>query len=81
MNKSNKKHSKSDKFQTQRTIVFKSFSIQPKTMKMVSVETGIDRANICRFISKWTDENRIEIVRKGFCKISNARAGFYSTKI
>ena len=34
----------------QKKIVLDSFSVKPKTMKMVSVETGVDRANICRYV-------------------------------
>jgi hypothetical protein len=47
-------------------------------MLMVSVETKVLRANICRYVARWQKENRIEIVRKGFCLISKHRAGFYS---
>ncbi|CAA7195873.1 hypothetical protein [Chryseobacterium potabilaquae] len=66
-------------FQAQKSRVFKAFSERPKTMLMVSVETRICRANICRYVSQWQRENRIEIVRKGFCSLSKHRAGFYST--
>lgn len=52
---------------------------QPKTMLMVSIETGILRANICRYVAEWEKENRICIVRKGICQISKHRAGFYIT--
>lgn len=65
-------------FQAQMKRVFKAFSEQPKTMLMVSIETKVLRANICRYVAQWQRENRIEIVRKGFCPISKHRAGFYS---
>lgn len=67
------------KFQAQMSKVFAAFLSQPKTMLMVSVETGILRANICRYIAHWEKYNRIALVRKGICPISKHHAGFYST--
>ena len=49
----------------------------PKTMLQVSHETGILRANICRRIAELRELNKIEVVRKGLCPITNHRAGFY----
>lgn len=66
-------------FQAQMKRVFKAFSEQPKTMLMVSVETKVLRANICRYVAQWQREDSIAVVRKGFCLISKHRAGFYST--
>lgn len=74
-----KKLSKDKIFAGQMKRVYKAFSERPKTMLMVSVETGILRANICRYISEWKKENRIEVVRKGLCPITKHRAGFYYT--
>jgi len=59
--------------------VFIAFYKQPKTMLMVSLETGILRANICRYVAEWEKENRIGIIRKSICPISKHRAGFYTT--
>lgn len=73
-NKSKDKH-----FEAQMKRVFKAFSEHPKTMLMVSIETGILRANICRYVAEWEKENRICIIRKGICPISKHRAGFYTT--
>ena len=70
---------KGKNFQTQIKVIFQAFYGQPKTMLMVAVETGILRANICRYVAKWEKENRICIVRKGICPISKHRAGFYTT--
>ena len=67
------------KFQAQKSKVFAAFLSQPKTMLMVSVETGILRANICRYVAQWEKYDRIEIVKKGICPISKHGAGFYST--
>lgn len=64
--------SKDNHFQAQMKRVYLSFHKQPKTMLMVSVETGILRANICRYVAKWQKLNCIEIVRKGICPISKS---------
>lgn len=66
-------------FQAQMQRVFAAFYKQPKTMLMVSIETDILRANICRYVAKWEKQNCIRIVRKGICPISKHRAGFYTT--
>ena len=75
INKDTKKYSQ---YQT----VKQAFSSEtPKTMLMVSVETGILRANICRYISEMRKEGIIEPIYKGICKISKHGATFHSTNI
>ena len=60
---------------------YKAFhSDTPKTMLMVSVETGILRANLCRYISTFRKADRITLVRKDICPMSKHLAGFYTTK-
>ncbi|WP_067145323.1 hypothetical protein [Pseudotamlana agarivorans] len=59
--------------------VYSSFYEAPKTMLMVSMETRIYRASICRYVAQLKDENLIVEVRKGFCEISKAPANYYST--
>jgi len=76
---SHKGQGKNTHFQAQLKRVFAALYRQPKTMLMVSIETGILRANICRYVAEWGKENRICIVRKGICPISKHRAGFYTT--
>lgn len=76
---SHKGQGKSTHFQAQMERVFAALYRQPKTMLMVSIETGILRANICRYVAEWEKENRICIVQKGICPISKHRAGFYTT--
>jgi len=66
----NKGPNKDKDFQSQMKVVFQAFHISPKTMLMVSVETGILRANICRFIAKWRKKECITELRKGICPIS-----------
>lgn len=61
--------------------VFKAFAERPKTMLEVSRETGILRANICRYVAKFRQKDRITIVKKGFCPITKHRAGFLTTNL
>ncbi|GGE25572.1 hypothetical protein [Psychroflexus planctonicus] len=74
----NEKHNK-DKALTQRKRVFKAFFEAPKTMLMVSNETGILRANICRYVRTFRQSDKVAEVKKGLCKISNHRAGYLTT--
>ena len=67
------------KFKGQIEKVFRAFYRQPKTMLMVSIETGILRANICRYIALMERESRIKVIRKGICPISKHYAGYYTT--
>ena len=76
---SHKGQGKSTHFQAQMKRVFAALYRQPKTMLMVSTETGILRANICRYVAKWRQSNSIELVKTGICPISKHRAGFYTT--
>jgi hypothetical protein len=67
------------KWQSQANKVFASLYSSPKTMLMASHETGVERANICRIVAQMRREKRIKILWKGLCKITNHRAGYYST--
>jgi hypothetical protein len=67
-------------FEAQQVKVFEAFKRQPSTMLMVSIETGILRANICRYVSGWQKSNRIILLGEGICGISKHRAGYYSTE-
>ena len=59
----------------------KAFSEYPKTMLQVSIETGILRANICRYVADMRRRDIIFLDRKGLCPISKHRAGFYQSCI
>ncbi|MDR2385543.1 MAG: hypothetical protein LBD80_07800 [Tannerella sp.] len=48
-------------------------------MLQVSIETGILRANICRYIAEMEGKGYIRVIRKGYCPYTQSRAGFYST--
>lgn len=66
-------------YQGQTERVFAVFAVKPSTMLMVSKETGIERANICRFISLWQKQNRVWLLRFNLCQISKHKAGYYTT--
>ena len=72
-------HYKDKHFEAQQAKVFESFKRQPSTMLMVSIETGILRANICRYVSEWQKSKSIVLLSDGLCKISKYRAGYYTT--
>ena len=72
-------HYKGKHFVTQMETVFAAFQRRPATMLMISIETGILRANICRYVSEWQRQGKIKLQKQGFCKISKHRAGYYTT--
>lgn len=74
-----KRQAKDSKYLIQSRKVFKAFRERPKTMLMVSVETGVLRANICRYVAEFRKLDSIEVERKSTCEISNHRANFYTT--
>lgn len=67
-----KRHYKSSHFHAQMKRVFEAFNGQPKTMLMVSIETGIRRSNITRYVAKWKKQDCIKIVGFGICPISKS---------
>ena len=77
-NSLHKKQYKDKHFEAQITQVFAVFKRNPSTMLMASVETGILRANICRYIAKWKKQGSIHLLKQGFCKVSKHRAGYYT---
>lgn len=73
------RQSKDKHFEVQMKRVFAAFKRKPSTMLMVSIETGILRANICRYVAKWQKSNSIHLLKQGLCKVSKHRAGYYTT--
>jgi hypothetical protein len=59
-----------DKYEIQTRRVFDAFLEKPKTMMMVSVETGIMRSNITLYVANWKKQNLIEVIRLGKCPIT-----------
>ncbi len=68
---------KDNNFQTQFQEVFEAFKKHSSTMLMVSVETGILRSNICRYIAHMRKQDMIRVVKIDACKVSNHRASYY----
>lgn len=72
-------HDKYREFKAQYQIVYQSFKERPKTMLDVSLETGILRANICRYVADMDDKGLIECLYKAKDKHTNFTAGHYTT--
>jgi hypothetical protein len=75
----NKTHDKDTHFDTQYQTVYQSFKERAKTMLEVSIETGILRANICRYIADMEEKGLIQMIYKDYCPYTHFAAGFYST--
>ena len=58
---------------------FQAFKESPKTTKMVEVETGIQRANLTRYVAYFRKRKKIVEVKKSRCPITKHKATFYST--
>ncbi len=78
-NSLHKSQIKDKHFEVQMKRVFAAFKRKPSTMLMVSIETGILRANICRYVAKWQKQGRINLLNQGLCNVSKHRAGYYTT--
>ena len=76
-----KRQGKDTQFSTQKKQVFAAFYKQPKTMLMVSIETNILRANVCRYVSEFRKNDSIRFVRIGTCEISKHEAGYFTTNM
>lgn len=66
-------------FRTQYQIVYQSFKEQPKTMLDVFLETGILRANICRYVVDMEDKGLIQLLYKMDDVHTRRKAGYYTT--
>lgn len=78
-NSLHKRQGEDKHFEVQMKRVFAAFKRKPSTMLMVSIETGILRANICRYVAKWQKQGSIHLLKQGLCKVSKHRAGYYTT--
>lgn len=67
------------KIRAQKRRVFKAFYSEPKTMLMVSIETGVPRANICRYVAEFEKQERIGLVKLYRCPISRYSGVQYLT--
>ena len=66
-------------FKTQSKIIFDEFFKQPRTMKELSVITGIDRSNICWFCREMRKNKSIAVYNKVYCSITKHKANRYTT--
>lgn len=81
MTASPQRQDKDRDFLFQRQRVYQSFRERPKTMLQVSQETGIYRANICRYIHRMKNEGTIYRLPRGLCPISKNKAIFWTTNL
>ncbi|NCD68087.1 hypothetical protein [Mucilaginibacter agri] len=58
---------------------FSAFFKEPSTMRMVEVQTGILRPNICRYVARLQKSGKIKLIKFGHCPYTKHIAGFYST--
>lgn len=73
------KHDKGNEFRAQYQIVYQSFKERPKTMLDVSLETGILRANICRYVAEMEGKGLIQLLYKMEDEHTRFTAGYYTT--
>lgn len=79
LNTSNQSQDKSKQFNAQFIRVYEAFKQGSSTMLMVSVKTGILRANICRYVAQMEKNGIIKLVKNELCNVSKFRAGYYTT--
>lgn len=72
-------HDKGNEFRAQYQIVYQSFKERPKTMLDVSLETGILRANICRYVADMEGKGIIQLLYKTEDEHTKFTAGYYTT--
>lgn len=72
-------HDKNREFRAQYQIVYQSFKEYPKTMLDVSLETGILRANICRYVADMENKGVIQLLYKSEDEHTRFTAGYYTT--
>ncbi len=72
-------YDKDSNSRSQYKIVYQSFKERPKTMLDVSLETGILRANICRYVADMEDKGIIQLLYKTDDEHTKFTAGYYTT--
>jgi len=78
-NSSRKEQGKDKHFQNQYKQAFAGFFKQPQTMKELSVATGIDRANLCRYVRVMQKAGSIAVLKRTICRITKHRANQYTS--
>ena len=60
--------------------VYSTLFVRPMTMLEVAQLTGIERANVCRYVAELRKQNSVEVVRFGICPITkHSRVQFLTT--
>lgn len=60
--------------------VYSTLFARPMTMYEVALTTGIERANVCRYVAELRKSNSIAVVRLGICPITKySRVQFLTT--
>lgn len=72
-------HDKGNEFRAQYQTVYQSFKEHPKTMLDVSLEIGILRDNICRYVADMEDKGLIQLLYKTGGEHTKFTAGYYTT--
>ena len=67
------------KSKTQLIRVYNSLLEKPKTMKMVDVDIGIERAYICWAVKKLREQGRLQVFETKLCEITKHSAGYLTT--
>lgn len=75
----NRNYDKDTNILHQGQIVYRSFLKKPKTMLSVAMETGIFRANICRYVAEMEEKGLIQLIYRAEDPIAQRVAGYYST--
>jgi hypothetical protein len=65
--------------QTQMQMTVEGLKNQPLTMLMLSYRLGIERANLCRYISRLQRSKNVALVKKSYCQITKRIAGYYTS--
>jgi len=65
--------------QSQIQKVAEAFRKAPATMLMIARQTGIERANICRYVAEMRKADQIFYVRKGYCQLTRHTANYLTT--
>ncbi|MBU3715224.1 MAG: hypothetical protein FGM46_09820 [Ferruginibacter sp.] len=70
---------KDSHFKNQFIRAFEGFYRHPQTMKELSITTGIDRANLCRYVRQMEIAGTIAILKRSYCSITKHIANKYTT--
>jgi hypothetical protein len=66
-------------FRNQYKRAFAGFFKHPQTMMELSVATGIDRANLCRYVRQMRNAGTVAVFTRTYCSITKHRANKYTT--